>query len=260
LRELAREGGDAVAAIDGICSPSGPEALPQVMLERAVPARLTYAELHQGADRLAAALAQRLSLSAREHDREEVFTIATWMRRGNAWYLVFHAAARLLVPIVALSLDIPDKAVETRRNGEILSMHRPRLVVVDHGDDVSSASTAISVVQFASLWAEAWSPGLPPAPEVAASVNATLCFCYTGGTTKASRCARITHGMALHELAMYRSVVSLGREDRVLQQHSAYWAASAYGEFDIALAFGCALVFAEATDADAMVQPSAHTL
>jgi hypothetical protein len=52
--------------------------------------------------------------------------------------------------------------------------------------------------------------------------------------------------MALHEVAAYPHVISLGRRDRVLQQHSLYWAASAYGEIDIALAFGSALVFCEA--------------
>merc|ERR550534_2645688 len=77
-----------------------------------------------------------------------------------------------------------------------------------------------------------------------------LCFCYTGGTTGASRCARVTHGMALHEVSAYPGVVSMGQHDRVLQQHSLYWAASAYGEIDIALAFGCAVVFCEAWGSD----------
>merc|ERR1719191_2629741 len=52
--------------------------------------------------------------------------------------------------------------------------------------------------------------------------------------------------MALHEVAAYPKIVDHGRGGRILQQHSLYWAASAYGEVDIALAFRCALVFCEA--------------
>lgn len=52
---------------------------------------------------------------------------------------------------------------------------------------------------------------------------------------------------------VYNQVVKMGCEDRVLQQHSMYWGASAYGEVDIALAFGCALVFAEAWDTENLV-------
>ena len=58
--------------------------------------------------------------------------------------------------------------------------------------------------------------------------------------------------MAIHELNAYPQIAHLDRQDRVLQQHSLYWGASAYGEIDIALAFGCALVFCEAWDTESV--------
>ena len=39
--------------------------------------------------------------------------------------------------------------------------------------------------------------------------------------------------MALHEVQVYPEVVDLAPEDRVLQQHSLYWAVPAYGELGI---------------------------
>ena len=55
--------------------------------------------------------------------------------------------------------------------------------------------------------------------------------------------------MALHEVHVYPEVIDISPEDRVLQQHSLYWAVSAYGELDTALV-GCALVSCEAWDAE----------
>merc|ERR1740129_454241 len=118
------------------------------------------------------------------------------------------------------------------------------------------ATSPAVVLRFNQLWAQAkasrheWaaSPGWVIGQQAVGSIDATLCFCYTGGTTKASRCARVTHRMALHEVDAYPHMASLGCEDRVLQQHSLFWGASAYGEIDIAIAFGCALVFCKAWD------------
>ncbi|CAK0896521.1 unnamed protein product [Prorocentrum cordatum] len=172
------------------------------------------------------------------------------MQRGNAWYCTFLAAARLQVPVVALSRDLPDRGAELKRNAEILESHRPALVVVDEVAGVPTHAGA--TVHFRELWAAAHAES-HPAPQVTATADAILCYNYTGGTTRASRCSRITHRMALHEVTHYPRVGELTPRDRVLQQHSLYWGASAFGEIDIALAFGCALVFCEAWGTDDVV-------
>lgn len=186
--------------------------------------------------------------------------LATWMARGSAWCIVFWGAVRLQVPVVALSRDLPDRAVEAKRNAEILAEHRPSLLIVDvDWAQLPVLDRGTRVVLFEQLWARA---ACTPSGSAAlaghtsfseASVDAVLCYCYTGGTTKASRCARVTHRMALHEVATYPHIAKLGNEDRVFQQHSLYWGASAFGEVDIALAFGCALVFCEAWDTEGVV-------
>eukprot|EP00927_Polykrikos_kofoidii_P018313 TRINITY_DN18474_c0_g1_i1.p1 TRINITY_DN18474_c0_g1~~TRINITY_DN18474_c0_g1_i1.p1 ORF type:complete len:1546 (-),score=234.08 TRINITY_DN18474_c0_g1_i1:137-4243(-) len=112
-----------------------------------------------------------------------------------------------------------------------------------------------AVVSFHDLWERAHaSVCVRFASPTSTYGDATLCYCYTGGTTKASRCARVSHSMALHEIDAYpRIAPECGCEDRVFQQHSLYWAASAFGEVDIALAFGCALVFCESWDVEGTV-------
>ena len=116
------------------------------------------------------------------------------------------------------------------------------------GPPEPEALGAPAAVGFARLWAAGGAAELP-----AARAGDELCFCYTGGTTAASRCARVTHRMALHEVDAYPRIVDMGPADRVMQQHSLYWGASAYGEVDIALAFGCALVFCEAWDPEGVM-------
>jgi len=244
VRWHAQRSGGVVAAIDGL-------ALPEQDEPALLPAQLTYAALHEAGERLAAVLAPCVQAADA--------ILATWMRRGNAWYCVFCAAARLQVPLVALSSDLPDKAAEAQRNAEILTLQRPAALVADdsadlkglasQGGNVGDFLAEASVMLFPDLWHSAWAKSAA-APGIATSSSATLCYCYTGGTTKASRSARVTHEMALHEVAAYPQICNLGNSDRILQQHSMYWAASAYGELDIALAFGCAVVFAEAWGTD----------
>ncbi|CAE8641267.1 unnamed protein product, partial [Polarella glacialis] len=153
-------------------------------------------------------------------------------------------------------MDLPDKASEAARNAQILQELKPVLIITDSDDPTSLPADATPVLRFAQLWdmAAITQPSQSATAAVAQRAEATLCFCYTGGSTGASRCALVTHQMALWEVEKYPSVARLGRTDRVLQQHSAYWAASMYGEVDIALAFGCTLVFCEAFHQDEVVK------
>ncbi len=110
----------------------------------------------------------------------------------------------------------------------------------------------VIAISFAQLWFEAaLILGHVCGPQL--SVDAVLSYGYTGGITKALSCVQITHRMALHEVEAHPCIVELQRSDRVLQQHSMFWAASTHGEIDIALAFGCALVFCETWDTDTLV-------
>lgn len=229
----AAQAGDVIAAVDalGAINTEGP------------PASLTYSELHDHADRLASVLVGYVG-------NKDAQSLATWMRRGNRWYCVFWACVRLGVPIIALSCDLPDKGAEQSRNDEIFSMHNLALLVIDALFSSRSLAKAPAAITFEKLWAKTLSAGdLLLAPVMGKSMTTTtLCYCYTGGTTKASRCVRISHEMAIHETLAYPRIAKLSKEDRVLQQHSLYWGASAYGEIDIALSFGCALVFSEMWD------------
>lgn len=70
---------------------------------------------------------------------------------------------------------------------------------------------------------------------------------YTGGTTKASKCAVVSQGMLAHEFVSYPLIVPesrrgelLLRGPRVLQQSSSYWGATCIGQLSLSLALrGC---------------------
>eukprot|EP00930_Biecheleria_cincta_P039361 TRINITY_DN27064_c0_g1_i1.p1 TRINITY_DN27064_c0_g1~~TRINITY_DN27064_c0_g1_i1.p1 ORF type:complete len:1328 (+),score=219.18 TRINITY_DN27064_c0_g1_i1:54-4037(+) len=219
VERLARQANNTLAAVD------------EVREEGSVlPSMLTYGQLHDAACRISAALAGHVQAGQ---------LVGTHMPRGNDWYATFLGAARLEVATVGLSTDLPDKELEAKRNDQIMRELRPALLVVSG----SGSPQGIEAVFFSKLWAE--SEGKTVHPN-SGSGDAQLCFQYTGGSTGASRCAIATHRMALWEVSNYPAVAKLASSDRVLQQHSIYWAASAIGEVNIALAFGCALVFCKA--------------
>jgi len=235
IARLSVLAGEATAAVDGIGVP--------VTSSRPDARTLSYRELHDASLRISKALATLLVGKDRP-------ILATKMRRGNDWYCVFLAASRLGVPIVALSTDLRDKDTENIRNNEILASLKPSLMVVDAENAMTAALASGGVsgpvlVPFASLWAHTHAVENGYSRRISdVSPGTVLCYCYTGGTTEASRCVAITHRMALHEVATYPLIApNMTQADRVLQQHSAFWAASTYGEFDLALAFSCALVF-----------------
>mmetsp|Transcript_106721 Transcript_106721/g.311987 ORF Transcript_106721/g.311987 Transcript_106721/m.311987 type:complete len:1437 (-) Transcript_106721:107-4417(-) len=84
--------------------------------------------------------------------------------------------------------------------------------------------------------------------------GSTLCYMFTGGSTGSPKCVEITHAMALHETRGYPSLAPLSPADRVLQNTSVFWAASAWGQLDIALAFASTLCIS------AVAAPSTHAL
>lgn len=86
--------------------------------------------------------------------------------------------------------------------------------------DEKDIGDVIPSMSFKALWAAAQTAVTRETKPV--HPDDVLYYCYTGGTTSASRCVKITHRMALHELKTYPAVAKLGTNDRVLQQHSVY--------------------------------------
>ncbi|CAK0906245.1 unnamed protein product, partial [Prorocentrum cordatum] len=193
-----QQGGDVLASLDAGREGEGPGD------GEVLPARLSYAQLRSGALRLAAALAVRLAADA--GGAPEGAVLATRMRRGNEWYCLFMAASKLWVPLAGMSVDLSDKAAEEARNARILAELRPALLVSSRGCDMGAE------VSFGQLWSEGagivaelavagWTKqGAPGAGLASSAASATLCYCFTGGTTGTSRCVRATHAMALHEV------------------------------------------------------------
>jgi len=105
------------------------------------------------------------------------------------------------------------------------------------------------VLQAAEFWARVQGSVVPAGRSAtlhsAVSPDSVLLYCYTGGTTKHSKCVVVTHAMALWEMENYSAVAgnSMSHTDRVLQYTSAFWGAAAFGQIDIALAFGACTVF-----------------
>merc|ERR1719221_720854 len=82
--------------------------------------------------------------------------------------------------------------------------------------------------------------------------RSTLCLMFTSGSTGVPKCVEATHAMALHEVRSYPTLArfcapGLGPTDRVLQQTSVFWAASTWGQLDIALAFGAAILISSSS-------------
>merc|ERR1740129_344834 len=271
IAEQATQDGDVVAGIDAIRGADEFSPLPRVM---------TYANLYDAACRLAGPLRRRLMApqavhgTARGQHALAPTALVTCMRRGNEWYAVYAAGMLLGNPVVGLSKDLSDAVAERRRNVEILRSFCPKFLVVDVDGvtrirEVKGAESEDhcefrpTLLGFRELWLQAdgnsppWQPTMVHAMRgdvygdavAIAARESALCFCYTGGTTKAAKCAVATHAMALSEVRGYPEVCAgaVGPGNVALQQHSVYWGASCYGEVDIALSFRCALLFSVAS-------------
>lgn len=171
------------------------------------------------------------------------------MPRGREWYALCLAAWRLGIPVVALSDDMPDKAAERERAARAVRELRPLAAVVagDPGQllpGLPNDCVAWSTDHFFKEAQEEAHVHLGNGTSVV-SPDSALLYCYTGGTTKHSKCLVVTHAMALWEMENYATATqsTITSRDRVLCYTSAYWGAASFGQLDIALAFGACCVF-----------------
>jgi acyl-coenzyme A synthetase/AMP-(fatty) acid ligase len=178
--------------------------------------------------------------------------LALVMNRGRAWYAYCIAAWRLGLAVAASDNDMTDKAGLRERKARIARDLRPKAAVVDESieglPELPEDCVVISVkmLEQAMEQVHPHNGGLdlssPVGPE------SPLLYVYTGGTTKHSKCLVVTHAMALWEMKHYHVALqkSMKPSDRVLQFTSTFWGAAAFGQIDMALAFGCCCVFSRA--------------
>ena len=172
-------------------------------------------------------------LSASNGSPSKASCIATLVPRSSAWVVSCLFAIRLGAPLLALSGDLCS-AEEVQRNREALAEHRPSIVILDGSLRDSAAAGPLDeqgtwpTVEVATLLSAI---GVhKPLPQLQSrSADDVLYFVYTGGTTSASKCAAVTHRMALHELEVYPKISPLECTDRVLHQTSAFWGATSMG-------------------------------
>lgn len=115
--------------------------------------------------------------------------------------------------------------------------------------DVRARSEDCVVWRAPDFWREArLLPARLAGGDAPADPQRPLVYCYTGGTTKHSKCVVVSHAMALWEMEHYAAATrhTITASDRVLCYTSAYWGAACFGQVDIALAFGCCCVFVPA--------------
>ncbi|CAK9060139.1 unnamed protein product [Durusdinium trenchii] len=170
-----------------------------------------------------------------------------FLQPGRVWYSACVAAWRLGLPVVPLEEDFAKEPLAAARAQRALAELRPQAVLCtgaleSHGwfwleieDCLRVSLEQLQKVLAADVMAI---PSFPVAPET------VLCYVYTGGTTRHSKCVAITHQMALWEVEHYATALKglAGNTDRMLQYASAYWGAALFGQMDLALAFGACSV------------------
>lgn len=226
---------------------------------------LTWAELrtvvHHVADCLYADMRTAL---------QPVQLVALLARRSPLWLAATLGAVRCQVPFVWMSAgELPPKSqsLERARNEDILRRLRPGLVILgsslvqsvvpDWGDQASGNTPVL--VRLATLVPSQALRSVSSSFEARpAAADAIFCYMLTGGTTGRSKCVKVSHAMAAHELRSYPSIAPEllvgGRKhcERMLQHTPVLWAASALGQVDIAFAFGATLCIADGLDLDTL--------
>ena len=176
--------------------------------------------------------------------------LAVCVSRGFEWYALYLAAVRLRVAVAPMTQDITDAAALESRNGDILRSLHPLLVITDEvtPPSVFEACEKLGCRQIGigDLLKSCPSGKSNCPPRIRDVARVPMAYVYTGGTTRASKCVQVSHGMAMHELDGYPRIVGLrvGKE-RMLQHSSTYWGATFLGQINIALAFGASVVFAK---------------
>jgi len=175
--------------------------------------------------------------------------LAVWAPRGRELIALCVGAWRLGLPVVALSRDMADKALELERNRQAVKSLRPLALVSDErGGELLSSDKGAKLVSWAELLEilrreEAQSllkAGVEVALRSPVSPQSALVYVYTGGTTKASKCVTVTHAMALWEAENYSTALrhKAGPGDKMLQYSTLYWGAAVFGQISIGFAVG----------------------
>lgn len=180
--------------------------------------------------------------------------LAICMPRSREFFALCIGAWRLGVPVVAMSLDMEDKALEQSRNAQIMRELRPFALIAEAaqaqvllaGGQGDATFVELSAVLGGELLTPgqqeevaAWVSGSASPPSVV-SPGSVMVYVYTGGTTKASKCVTVTHAMAMWESENYSTALcgSAGQGDKMLQYSTLYWGAAVFGQYSLGLAVG----------------------
>eukprot|EP00929_Paragymnodinium_shiwhaense_P088060 TRINITY_DN4826_c0_g2_i4.p1 TRINITY_DN4826_c0_g2~~TRINITY_DN4826_c0_g2_i4.p1 ORF type:complete len:1533 (-),score=336.30 TRINITY_DN4826_c0_g2_i4:810-5408(-) len=172
--------------------------------------------------------------------------------RSCDFFVLFVACARLGLPVMVLCCDTPDEAVEAQRNAQSLKDVTPLAVIGDVGLTRAALEAAgrqdlenvLDIIDMNELKAPATPESLARAREIQrklpTSPASALCYVYTGGTTKASKCVTVTHAMALWEAEQYSTAMEglSGRGDKFLQYSTLFWGAAVFGQLSSGWAVG----------------------
>ena len=176
--------------------------------------------------------------------------IAIFLRQGREWYATCIAAWLLGIPVVALSNDLPSGKAEAERVARVARELRPlALISDDSAFEVPGLPADCLRLSLEDVRRALADPAHASANLTAdVSPTSVLCYVFTGGTTRHSKCVAVTHGMALWEIQHYKTALRglAGKNDRMLQYSSAYWGAAIFGQADLALAFGACNVIIRA--------------
>ena len=209
-----------------------------------------YAQLWDSAGRISCFFADR-GLQAPPSTEFAPRPIAIFLRQGREWYATCIAAWILGIPVVALSNDLPSGQAEVERAKRVATELKPLALVSDDSafevPCLPEDCLRLSLQEIRSVTSSSNCHGRKPAAR--ASPESVLCYVYTGGTTRHSKCVAVTHAMALWEIQQYKKALGglANERDRMLQYSSAYWGAAIFGQADLALAFGACNVIIRAS-------------
>eukprot|EP00927_Polykrikos_kofoidii_P058632 TRINITY_DN5326_c0_g1_i1.p1 TRINITY_DN5326_c0_g1~~TRINITY_DN5326_c0_g1_i1.p1 ORF type:complete len:1501 (+),score=265.11 TRINITY_DN5326_c0_g1_i1:51-4553(+) len=182
--------------------------------------------------------------------------LAICMPRGRDLFALCFGAWRLGLPVVGLSCDMTDKAVERSRNAQALRDLNPIAIVCDAVEgpglihaagcaetlifDVAVVKAAVFDVTNVDAGPHMNDAGIDVEKIAVTTPASVLAYVYTGGTTKASKCVCVTHAMALWEAENYAVALGgiAGEGDKFLQYSSLFWGAAVLGQISIGLAAG----------------------